>query len=95
MYPITMLLFNGFAEAWLAGHLKYCHARPCHLNHVCVAGSCTEEEQAAMMTSLRSATRNTGFERWLGATIMPQPDASTTGSVGQTGACSGPPAEGK
>lgn len=48
-----------------------------------------------MMTSLRSATRNTGFERWLGATIMPQPDASTTASVGQTGACSGPPAEGE
>ncbi|KAK9840584.1 hypothetical protein WJX81_003072 [Elliptochloris bilobata] len=31
-----------------------------------VTGSCTEDEQAAMMSSLRSATRNTGFERWLG-----------------------------
>ena len=26
-----------------------------------------------MMESLRSATRNTGFERWLDATLRPQP----------------------
>ena len=28
-----------------------------------------------MMESLRSATRNTGFERWLDATLRPQPQA--------------------
>jgi len=28
-----------------------------------------------MMESLRSATRNTGFERWLDATLRPQPSA--------------------
>jgi hypothetical protein len=34
-------------------------------------GSFTEVEQRAMMDSLRSATRNTGFERWLDAAIPP------------------------
>ncbi len=28
-----------------------------------------------MMESLRSATRNTGFERWLDATLRPPPQA--------------------
>lgn len=28
-----------------------------------------------MMESLRSATRNTGFERWLDATLRPSPQA--------------------
>ena len=28
-----------------------------------------------MMESLRSATRNTGFEQWLDATLRPQPQA--------------------
>jgi len=41
-----------------------------------VTGSCTAAEQAAMMASLRSATRNTGFERWLGATLPPPPGAA-------------------
>jgi len=41
-----------------------------------VTGSCTADEQAAMMASLRSATRNTGFERWLGATLPPPPGAA-------------------
>ena len=35
------------------------------------AESFTEVEQRAMMDSLRSATRNTGFERWLDAAIPP------------------------
>lgn len=37
-----------------------------------VTESFTEQEQRAMMESLRSATRNTGFERWLDATIRPR-----------------------
>lgn len=52
------------------------------------AGSFTEEEQAAMMTSLRSATRNTGFERWLGATLMPPPGAASSAQADAgAGAC--------
>lgn len=33
------------------------------------AGSFTEEEHSGMMDSLRSATRNTGFDRWLESTL--------------------------
>ncbi len=40
-----------------------------------LAESFTEQEQRNMMESLRSATRNTGFERWLDATLRPQPQA--------------------
>ena len=32
-----------------------------------------------MMESLRSATRNTGFERWLDATLRPPPEADAPG----------------
>ncbi|GBF95645.1 hypothetical protein Rsub_08627 [Raphidocelis subcapitata] len=34
-----------------------------------VTGSFSEEEAGAMMESLRAATRNTSFDRWLGATM--------------------------
>ena len=41
-----------------------------------------------MMTSLRSATRNTGFERWLGATLMPPPGVASPGQADAgAGAC--------
>ena len=41
-----------------------------------------------MMTSLRSATRNTGFERWLGATLMPPAGAASPAQAGAgAGAC--------
>ena len=41
--------------------------------------SFTEGEQRAMMESLRSATRNTGFERWLDATLRPRDSSDTAG----------------
>ena len=41
-----------------------------------------------MMTSLRSATRNTGFERWLGATLLPPPGATPAAQADAgAGAC--------
>ena len=36
---------------------------------LCSAGSFTDEEMWSMMESLRSATRNTAFERWLASTM--------------------------
>ena len=54
---------------------------------VVAAESFTEQEQRNMMESLRSATRNTGFERWLDATLRPQPqaDANLDGSSPKAG----------
>ena len=37
-----------------------------------------------MMESLRSATRNTGFERWLDATLRPPPEADAPGLPGDS-----------
>ncbi|EIE21877.1 putative zinc finger protein, partial [Coccomyxa subellipsoidea C-169] len=44
-----------------------------------VTESFTEGEQRAMMDSLRSATRNTGFERWLDAALRPRDGSDTAG----------------
>jgi len=57
-----------------------------------VTGSCTADEQAAMMASLRSATRNTGFERWLGATLPPPPGAAAGAPGGGTAGAPAAPA---
>ena len=37
-----------------------------------------------MMESLRSATRNTGFERWLDATLRPPPQADAPALQGDS-----------
>lgn len=51
-------------------HLTRFHSASVDPDGFCVrAGSFTEEENAGMMDSLRSATRNTGFDRWLESTL--------------------------
>lgn len=42
-----------------------------------VTGSFTDEEHSGMMDSLRSATRNTGFDRWLESTLGTAGDVRT------------------
>ena len=47
------------------------------------AGSFTMDERMAMIDSLRGATKNTSFERWLETTMQPLQPAPTPSSPTQ------------
>ncbi len=68
-------MMNGWHIGWKASCLVGVDSQV----GLFAAGSFTMDERMAMVDSLRSATKNTSFERWLEATMQPlQPAASSS-----------------